>query len=394
MDALKSQARATEGLQVQLRRRLHAGLLLDLSIDLGSEIGILFGVSGAGKTSLLRLIAGLILPDEGVIRLDSRTLFNSAERIDLPLRRRKIGMIFQHDLLFPHLTVERNVGFGLQGWSRDRARVRLHEIAELCGVDHLLNRQPETLSGGERQRVGLARTLAPQPRLLLCDEPVSAIDHANRRTLIDRLKQIQCVERIPILYVTHDPAEAIGIGQTLFLLEQGRLTARGAPLDILSRHDSFGHKNWSGLRNSFPATLSHHASGEGATYLNVQDGPLLRVSAIDALPGTEVFVEIKASDIILANGPITGLSAQNIVPGIVERIVYHGSEAEVLVRTNGVVWIVSVVRDVIGQLGLSPSHEVCLIAKARSCRVSRARASASLDTLSVFQNGEDRVPCC
>ena len=143
-------------------------------------------------------------------------------------------MIFQDDWLFPHLNVAANIRFGLKGWRRDEAEARLAEVAALCGVEQLLDRQPETLSGGERQRVGLARALAPRPRLLLCDEPVSALDLANRHALLERLRAVQRAVAIPMLYVTHSPAEAIALGSRLFLLEEGRIVAEGPPLDVLA----------------------------------------------------------------------------------------------------------------------------------------------------------------
>ena len=143
-------------------------------------------------------------------------------------------MIFQDDCLFPHLNVAANIRFGLKGWRRDQASARVAEVAALCGVEHLLERHPETLSGGERQRVGLARALAPRPRLLLCDEPVSALDLANRHALLERIRVVQRAEGIPMLYVTHSPAEAIALGSRLFLLDAGRIVAEGPPLDVLS----------------------------------------------------------------------------------------------------------------------------------------------------------------
>jgi molybdate transport system ATP-binding protein len=149
-------------LEARVVRRIHSTLSVDVSLHLGCEAGILFGASGAGKTSLLRLISGLSRPETGRVWLDGKTLFDSATHIDVPLRNRQIGMIFQDDRLFPHLSVAANVAFGLKGWKRRAARNRLAEVAALCGVEHMLGRMPEMLSGGERQRVGLARALAPR----------------------------------------------------------------------------------------------------------------------------------------------------------------------------------------------------------------------------------------
>lgn len=371
-EALGEMKAVDGGLSVRIRRRVHATLELDVAFRLGPEVGVIFGASGAGKTSLLRLISGLAEPDSGRIELDGTVVHDTSARVNVPLRLREIGMIFQHDLLFPHLRVRDNIGFGLKRrrWA-GAASQRIQDVANLVGVEHLLDRWPETLSGGERQRVGLARSLAPRPRLLLCDEPVSALDLTNRHALIDRLKAVQRAEKIPILYVTHSPAEAISLGDVLFLLDGGRIAARGTPIEILGTLPNAGSADWDGVRNVFPATVerSPDAIGDQATLLRLQNGPLLHVPSVGLTSGSRAIVEIPASDIILADGPVQGLSAQNILPGVVEKVIKHGAEAEVLVRTMEVAWIVSVVASTLERLEIAPGRSVSLIVKARSCRV-------------------------
>jgi molybdate transport system ATP-binding protein len=359
-------------LDVRLTRRVHAGLTVDVSIALGREIGIVFGASGAGKTTLLRLIAGLARPDSGQIRLDGAVLFDSAKRIDQPLRRRRVGMIFQDDCLFPHLSVAANIRFGLKGWSRDQAANRLEEVAALCGVEHLMNRCPETLSGGERQRVGLARALAPQPLLLLCDEPVSALDLANRDALIERLRTAQRAQKIPILYVTHSPAEAVALGSRLFLLDHGKLIAEGPALDILSTASpaARGTSWWEGLRNVFPGRILDHPPDRSATSVMLDHGPSLFVPRIAEPPETPVLVKIRADEIIVARQPITGLSARNQIAGTIERVVFHGVEAEAMVRTGSLTWIISLTASAVEELALDAGCPVQMIVKSRSCHVS------------------------
>ena len=282
--------------------------MLDVDLSLDAGIAVLFGPSGAGKTSLLRLITGLTAPDSGFVRLGPSVLFDSARGISEPLRRRRIGLIFQDDLLFPHLSVADNIRFGLKGQERTARATRLAGVSALCGVEHLLDRRPETLSGGERQRVGLARALAPRPRLLLCDEPVSAIDLPNRYQLIDRLRRVQQIEQIAVLYVTHSPAEAIAIGSRLFFLERGKISAEGPPLDVLSsvRGTSFVHLE--GVRNILTGHVVEHSSHHGDSRIQLDAGPVLTVPLLEQPAGTRVLIEIRADDILLARGPISGLT--------------------------------------------------------------------------------------
>jgi molybdate transport system ATP-binding protein len=362
-------------LAVRVAKRVHAGLRLDVDFSLGPEVGVLFGRSGAGKTTLLRLIAGLARPDAGTIRLGADVLFDDARRIHVALRRRRIGMIFQDDRLFPHLDAAGNIRFGLKGWPRAEADARAADVAHLCGVAHRLDRRVEQLSGGERQRVGLARALAPWPRLLLCDEPVSALDLDARFALLARLKAIQRSEGIPIVYVTHSPAEAVAVGDRLFLLRDGRIAADGAPLDVLGAAGP-GASGWAEpIRNFVRGVVAAHDPARGETHVRLEGpaGPTLIVPHADRPIGTRLAVLVRADDILLARGPLDAaglrLSARNRLAGAVERVVAHDHEAEVLVRTGSFRWVVAVVASAVSGLDLAPGAEVTLIIKARACRV-------------------------
>ncbi|AGA25460.1 molybdenum ABC transporter ATP-binding protein [Singulisphaera acidiphila] len=360
---------ATDTLELRLTRRIHADLTLDVELGLSRECGVVFGTSGAGKTTLLRLIAGLERPDRGRIQLGETVLFDHESKVNIPLRERRIGMIFQDDLLFPHLNVAANIQFGLKGEPLNQAKARMEEVAAFCGVSHLLERRTATLSGGERQRVGLARALAPRPRLLLCDEPVSALDLASRHALIERLRTVQQAEAIPILYVTHSPVEAIALGSRLFLISQGRIVDRGPPLDVLAASGLGPSGRLEGVRNIFRARVESHTEGGGETRLRLIDGPILVAPFHDRPLGTSLAVEIRGDEVLLAKGPIEGLSARNVIHGTVDRIVAHGSEAEVLVHTGAITWIVSVVAPAVTALALAPGSDVHLIVKARSCLI-------------------------
>ncbi len=355
-------------LEVDLEHRVSASLTLKIAFALGREIGVVFGGSGAGKSTLLRLIAGLVRPDSGRIVLDGEVLFDSRARRGVSLRRRGIGMIYQDDLLFPHLSVRENIAFGLHGMRSGLAADRVAEAAAACGVERLLDRRPATLSGGERQRVGLARALAPGPRLLLCDEPFSALDMGRRNALVVRLLDIQRSRGLPILHVTHSPAEAVALGGTMLLLEQGRIAAVGPPIELLA-----GQKRpavaWSPLANVFHAVLDSQLPDQGGSRLALDGGLALVVPRLDRPAGSPVLVQIRADDILLARGAVSGISARNQIEGVVERVITHGHEVEVVIGAGGRTFLVSLVAAAARQLEIAPGAAVVLIIKARSCRV-------------------------
>jgi molybdate transport system ATP-binding protein len=355
---------------------VHDGLTIDAELSVGNECVVLFGPSGAGKSTLLRVIAGLARPDEGFVSLGGRPMFDSSRGLRLPLRDRRVGMIFQNPLLFPHLTVAQNLRFGLGGRSRAEAEARTGQVADLCGVTGLLARKPATLSGGEAQRVALARALAPRPALLLADEPFSALDEPARIALGERLRRVRQAEGVPLLLVTHSPSEAVALGDRLLLMDRGRLVAEGPPLETLAAWKTAGKSALDrpglGLRNLLPARVSGPTPDGLATRLALDGGPELIVPALGRAPGAAVLVEVRADDILLARGPTPGLSARNLLAGEVVRVVGHGPEAEVVVSTGRVRWIVSVVEGAMGALGLAPGQAVGLVIKARSCRVVEA----------------------
>jgi molybdate transport system ATP-binding protein len=358
-----------ERLTVRIGKRIHAKLDIDVDFSIGTECVVIFGRSGAGKTTLLRLISGLESPDRGFVSLDGRTLTDVSRRLRLRLRDRRIGMMFQHDLLFPHLTVEQNVRFGLNRLDRAASARRLAEVAASCGIEPLLNRLPETLSGGERQRVGLARALAPRPRLLLCDEPLSALDLAARSEMIDRLQAVQKSESIPMLYVTHSPAEAIAIGSRLLLMRDGAMIDDGPPLDVLAKPRDWPTEPIADVRNLFHGIVASHDPVARQTCITLDGGPTLIVAHRNLSLNTPVSVSIRADDILLARGAVEGLSARNRIAGRVEQIIPHDGEVEVIVLAEESRWIVSVVSGAVESLGLACGVEVMMILKARSCHV-------------------------
>jgi molybdate transport system ATP-binding protein len=187
----------------------------------------LFGPSGAGKTSLANMIAGLIAPDRGRIVLDDAVLFDSDARINVPAHRRRIGYVFQEGRLFPHLTVASNLDYGRRMFGLARDPAELKRIVDLLDIGHLLDRRPGKLSGGERQRVAVGRALLMRPRLLLLDEPLASLDAARKREILPYLEKLRDEGRVPMIYVSHYPGELRRIATSVVRIEAGRVTATG-----------------------------------------------------------------------------------------------------------------------------------------------------------------------
>ena len=208
---------------IELRVRKKLGdFLLDAAFTSDANVTALSGPSGSGKSSLIAAVSGLMRPDEGTILLAGKTVFDSAKRINVPVHKRGIRVVFQESRLFPHLNVRQNLLYGrwLAGW---RSRMTLEEIVGLLGIGHLLARRPRTLSGGERQRVAIGRALLANPEVLLLDEPLASLDQNRKDEVLPYLKRLVAESHIPILYVSHQRDEIEALAQRVIRLENGRV---------------------------------------------------------------------------------------------------------------------------------------------------------------------------
>jgi len=187
----------------------------------------LFGPSGAGKTSIVNMIAGLLTPDRGAIVLDDTVLFDAAAGINVPPHRRRIGYVFQEGRLFPHLSVRQNLDYGRRMSGRPRDLEEFERIVALLDIGPLLERRPSKLSGGERQRIAVGRALLMGPRLLLLDEPLASLDAGHKREILPYLVRLRDEAAIPIVYVSHLPAEVRRIATTVVRLDAGQVRATG-----------------------------------------------------------------------------------------------------------------------------------------------------------------------
>ncbi len=304
-------------------RHAFPGFRLEIDMILPGGLTCLFGRSGSGKTSIVNAVAGLLRPDAARIVLDGSVLN------DLPPHRREVGYVFQDARLFPHLAVLENLTYGAR--VRRRKVEGLDRIVDLLGIGGLLARRPGTLSGGERQRVAIGRALLAQPRLLLMDEPLAALDEARKADILPYIEALRDETRLPILYVSHALPEVARLATTIAVIEAGRLAALGPAAKILSDPAT---APLLGLRDAGAVLTARIAAHEadGLTRLETLVGPLW-LPRIAGEPGRSVRIRIAAQDVMLSRARPEGLSALNILPATVS-VIHEGQGPGVLVRLD------------------------------------------------------------
>jgi molybdate transport system ATP-binding protein len=381
-----------------------SSFVLDVSIGVSPGITILFGPSGAGKSTLLDCIAGLTPPDAGRIALNEDILFDSSTATNLPAQKRRIAYVFQTLALFPHLSVEENVAYGLSGLRDEERRRRVEEILEAFRVEKLRKQKPTAISSGERQRVALARSLVTEPRLLLLDEPLTGLDAALKATIVEDLRSWNAAKRIPILYVTHTREEVDALGERVIALENGRVISHGTPMDVLDAPRRKRLAQAAGFENLLAGTVLDLREADGvmrvrlvpfqldratsavtggqeptksqaSAALEHSVGTALGASACEmevplgyAAAGDRVQVAIRAGDILLATERPHGLSARNIIAGRILSLEQRGTM--VIARVDsGVVFVVHVTPGAVRALELSAGKQVWLVLKTHSCHL-------------------------
>ncbi len=312
-------------------RLARPGFSLDVDIQLpGRGVSALFGPSGSGKTTLLRCLAGLERAPDGYLSVGGEVWQEGREFV--PPHKRPLGYVFQEASLFPHLSVRRNLEYGLRRIAHDARRVSLDHAIELLGIGHLLERMPERLSGGERQRVAIARALAVSPSILLMDEPLAALDLARKQEILPYLERLHDELEIPLIYVSHAPDEVARLADHIVVMDAGRAVAAGPLVETLARLDLPLHlgedagvvldgvlaerdETWHLARVDFPG---------GSLWVREHGVPL----------GHHVRVRILARDVSLALEHQNHTSIQNLLPGTVEAIGDDSHAALALVRVR------------------------------------------------------------
>ena len=290
------------------------------------QVQVLFGPSGAGKTTTLRSIAGLVRPRRGHIEIGGRVVYDATASVWVPSHRRQVGYLTQQYHLFPHLTVAGNIAYGLPRAARlgQSGRERVQELVQALHLEGLEDRRTWELSGGQQQRVALGRALAPNPRLLLLDEPFASLDAELRRALRRELRSMLAASPIPVLLVTHDREEALALGDSVQVMDAGRTIARGAPLEVLGQPGRGRVAALVGVENLFRLKVVSRNSRDG-TMVCVGDDLRLEVPLDQPESGAKahaaqddgVTVAIRSSDVILAAEEPRGSSARNRLHGVV-----------------------------------------------------------------------------
>ena len=338
-----------------------------ISAQFVAEPGVtaLFGRSGAGKSTILKMIAGTARPEKGRIAAGGRVFFDGAAGINLPPRARGIGFVFQEGRLFPHLSVRRNLTYAR--WAGRRAGSRaLDEVVALLGLEAHLHRHPETLSGGERQRVAIGRALLADPQILLMDEPLSSLDRERRGEILPYLEAVANETRIPVLYVSHDTDEVARLADRVVAIEDGRVRAIGTAAEILGRSPGGDQDRFSILEGRVIEVDARY----GTATVQVGGGTIELSSESLAL-GNSVRLRMDAADIALATAAHDGLSIRNQLRCEVRAVERRGNSADVILAFGDELLLARITAKSADALGLTEGLQVIALVKAVS--IERAR---------------------
>ena len=384
----RSPAAISADLEVRIRKRFpnpEGSFNLNVHFRALAGFTILFGASGAGKTTLLDSIAGLTDPDEGRIAIGGEDLYDSEKKQNIAAWKRRIGYVHQDLALFPHLTAEQNVAYGLRALSGAERQTRSREILDLFRIGHLRDRRPAQISGGERHRVALARALVTEPRALLLDEPLAALDRPTKSLLVGDLRQWNQNHRVPILFVTHNGEEVFALGDEVIMLDAGRIVAQGQPHEVMRapRLETVAHL--AGFENIFDAKVLalHETRGtmtcllEGRASPAVPAGPSavacgkveLETPLVRAEVGSHLRVGVRAGDLLLATQEPHGLSARNVLPGTIRRLVQRDVIVAAMIDCGGTEFEVHLTLAARDALQLASGKSVWVVVKTHSCHL-------------------------
>lgn len=359
------------GLRIELRVQSAAGrALLDVQATLGEGFTALFGPNGAGKSTLLHCIAGLApeLQVRGRLEHRGKVLFDSAQGVDLPAFARRIGVVFQDLRLFPHLDVEQNLLFGRRSVPANARRLSFDRIVEVFELGPLLARRVPGLSGGERQRVALGRALLAEPRMLLLDEPLAALDSRRRRQILPYLGWVRDELELPALYVSHRLDEILELTDRMVVLDQGRVSGEGEVFEVLGRTLHGDLADPFELSATLTATLDHpHEDGSASPARIGEQELVLPFRPLSA--GTRVQVGLRPEDVMLSRQRLSGVSARNQLQGTVARVTpLHGRHLVHVDLGADQTLFAELTASALAELQVEPGASVVCVAKTSAFR--------------------------
>ena len=363
-------------LSVTLQHRLE-DFDLDIAFEAPAGITALFGRSGAGKTTIINAVAGLLRPKSGRIVCDGVVLFDSAAQTMIPPHERRVGYVFQDARLFPHMTVRQNLVYGRRFAPRTPQPEDMDRIVDLLGIAHLLKRRPTGLSGGEKQRVSIGRSLLARPRIILADEPLAALDDQRKDEILPYFERLRDEISVPILYVSHAAAEVARISTTVVALEGGRVSRQGPAADVLSDPGvtPLGVRSAGAMLEA--RVQEHHA--DGLTSLEAE-GKTLLLPRVSQPTGEVVRIWIEAQDVMLATERPHGISALNVIETTVSELrLGAGPGAMVQLSFGTSSLLARITRRSAEALALAPGTKVYAVIKAVSVARSAIGDRASQD---------------
>jgi len=339
------------------------GFTMEAAFAATAGLTALFGRSGAGKTTLANLIAGLERPARGRISIGERVLFDSDGGVWVPPEKRRVGYVFQEGRLFPHLSVRGNLNFASRFLSSDATPPNFDEIVSLLNLEPLLGRRTYRLSGGEKQRVAIGRALLAAPNLLIMDEPLASLDAMHKAEILPYLERLRDDTGIPIVYVSHAIAEVVRLADTMVIVDDGRTVAVGGVEEIMGRLDLRPLTGRYEAGAVLAVTVRGHDKAFGLTELGFSGGRLL-VPGIDAPLGSDLRIRIRARDVALSLTHPEDTSLLNILPATVREIADAGGpQVEVLLDVDAPL-IARITRKSLVALDLRPGKQVFALIKA------------------------------
>jgi molybdate transport system ATP-binding protein len=337
---------------------------LDARFSAEGGLTALFGRSGAGKTSLINAIAGLIRPDRARVVVDGVTVVDTGRGIFVPVHRRRVGYVFQDGRLFPHLTVRQNLLYGRWFAPKGEPHGELGAIADMLGIAALLGRRPAKLSGGEKQRVAIGRALLANPRLLLMDEPLAGLDEARKAEILPYIERLRDESGVPIVYVSHSVPEVARLANTVVLVSEGSVVAVGPTAEILQRLDLLPLTGRAEPGAIIEAVVEAHDDAFGLTSLRSRAG-LWRLPRLHLAPGERLRLRVRAREVMLATRAPEGVSALNVMAGVVADIgAGDGPAVDVRIDCNGEALLARLTRYSVAQLRLQPGTPVFALVKS------------------------------